>query len=289
MPFYLIFSRRLIMKKRTLFLSGIIIMIIAALVFMACPTDSGDGDSGFKIDPPKVGDLPGLPSDGSAPATDQTQALSLLNSLSGVAGDIRNDIGDLIDDETTVSISGDSETWSFKDKLVNGVKVSSSGSGSFSYNGEDYDHLKVGESIKYTSNVDTSAVLTVDKAGFSTTIVSGSTIAEKNNFNQNVTITKINSGTGNPSEYNGSFSVNYAYSYGITATNGTVAARIIFSATATQSFSGTASADLELPWTISGSLKVYGADDTNAVYTETIANENDLDQALQYFSNYDFH
>jgi hypothetical protein len=270
------------MKKRFVLTGLLSVLLIAGLIFTACPMDSGGGGSnGPSVDVPAAGDLPALPA-GKTPVSSENEAKALLNALgtSGMLWTLRNNVEDVIEENTAGTET--SGSWEFENVQKNGMKISSSGRYSYETNVTDEKNLKKGDYYKENGRQDTTVELIADKSGGSYSLVSGSIFAEGEESNEGVTLTEVDA-NGGTMRINGSQKA--AYGYGLTFAYNNTAGKIILDASGGATFSGTISWGDEWPEpqiTISGSLKVYGASDDTPVYSETITKDN-YEVILGYF------
>jgi hypothetical protein len=259
---------------------------MAALMFTACPMDSGGGGGG-----PKPEDLPELPA-GTTYVTNETEAKALLGALKPGFQSIRSQVGNLISPTNTDS----GYSWNVTDNTsISGLKVNSRGAGTEKTNIanpeaiDNFDDLKQGDWMEYSETSDTTVEFTGDKTVSDATVYQGSKSVDKASELSKMTIKSI-SNTGGTVTVN--VSGEASQQCGVTASIGGKGGKIILEAGARGSLNGDYNlADMmgdDIPTpspsiTYSGSLKVYGADNA-VVYELSIKGEDTYDEAVSYFS-----
>ncbi|MDR0569400.1 MAG: hypothetical protein LBG87_09380 [Spirochaetaceae bacterium] len=253
------------------------LLMLGLMLFAACDNGDGDNDNGPTVETPSISDVPAF--DGPA-VENSADAVSFLSEIRSANLSIYTQAYMLISSKMTYEEAEDGNsgksTWDFTNQKTsdNTMQVTSKGKSEYKEVG---DGKTVGDKEEGSRNTDTSATVIADIPSGDVTVKTGSKFAEKSESSQKLTVTAVTD--GRPSEYNGNVSQQEAYSFGLSVTADGKGGKIIFSATKSQSFSGTASASTEITPSISGSLKVYGTGDAE-VYSQTIDNEDKLDDAL---------
>lgn len=277
--------------KKNLLLTGLLsALLIAGMMFTACPVESDDDDGGNGLPVPGPAELPVLPV-GSGYVSSEAEAKALLNDF-GTAGvrTLRYEVEELIRSKRTEN--KDSYTLAVKDDTsLPGLKINATGNATYRLNPPDFMQdgyiPKAGDSMGEDQTSDTTVEFTADKSAGGATVYKGSRISEKSAESSSVTIEKIDtasqSGTVNFAGSGSSFHV-----YSLTVSGGGKGGKIILNAQVQGSGSKTITVSDEnfdfpdIPVTYSGSLTVYGANDT-AVYTKNISGEADYNEVMAYF------
>jgi hypothetical protein len=173
------------------------------------------------------------------------------------------------------------------DTSIDYLEVTASGSETES--GSIGEIPQAGDSEEEAWNSNTTIKFTGDKSVSGGTIYTGSSMAAKETGSGRITVKGIDtesmSATINVNE-----SINEYYAYGLTVSANGKGGKIILDASA----QGAINKDVKMSGpsdfpdmdiTYSGSLKVYGADDTEYTIV-AIASEDDYDEALSYFRGY---
>ncbi|MDR2078228.1 MAG: hypothetical protein LBP74_00720 [Treponema sp.] len=271
------------MKKNVLLTGLISALLIAGMLFTACPTDSGE-PSGLSA--PDPGDLPDLPdAAGVTPVGTTAEAKALLNGIKDNYSGIRGNVEALIINKVVPNSSG--RTWNVKDDTsLPGLKINAQGNYTETSTIREDTIPKAGDYMEISENRDASVEVTGDRTEKEMTFYKGSRIAEKEEGYVKVTIKSMSAANASITITE---SANASYVYGLTVSHNGKDGKIILDAHAKGSLTKTmtvSSFDVDLPSmeiTYSGSLCVYGADDKEVVYREDITNEREFVAALGYF------
>jgi hypothetical protein len=272
-------------KKNLLPAALLCALLTAVMLAAACSTDDcGDG----RLPAPAPEDLPDLPQTaGAAMVSTKAEAEALLDGLSSEFQAVKSQVSNLI--ANNYKETDDGGTWNV-DTSLSELKITSKGSETQKSNVENLEDMKAGSFQEMSGNSDTVVEFTADKTASGVTVYQGSRIAEKTAVSGRLTIKSINESTGQITA-NGSGSETTSYAYGLTASYNGKAGKIIFEAGITGSVNKDLTFsfedvdgldDLSVVLTYSGSLVVYGADNTE-VYRLDIADEEEFDEAEQYF------
>jgi hypothetical protein len=279
------------MKKNLVFAGLTSVLLAAGLMFTACPTEGGSGGG---LNPEN---LPVLPN-GVTYVTTDTEAKALLSALRPGFSAAREDINKLI--QNALEEEEGNVTWSIADEIsIENLKINSLGRSVIKENlskVEDVDDLTglIGSTlIEGSQNENTTVVFTGDKALSGATVYQGSKTVERASASYKATLKSISlkdmaiivniNGSGQSSQ-----------EYGLTASSNGKGGKIILEAAARFSLKGdfditdimgTDGPDMSgVSPTISGFLKVYGADNA-VVYELPIINQESYVEALGYFGN----
>jgi hypothetical protein len=303
--------KELNMKKRFVLMGLVSVLLMAVLLFAACPLMGGGGDGNGDVTTPADDDaipavpdaddvsvtvptadkLPDLPS-GSTPVSNATEAKALLNAFgaSGAGWRLEEDIQSVIGEHTLLSVTNTSWKleWDFKDddETESGLKVTSAGNESISWKISEYEEGKTpsmkGEYMSASASKKVTAEVTEDRPYGSVTLVAGSTIAHALSSDTLISCTAV---SGNSITVKNEGSMQDAYGVGMTVIQGNKAGKIIIDLYGKISGSVTTTMqigddgydgegpDMPAP-TVSGSIKVYGASNTNPLYTLPITKDN---------------
>ncbi|MDR2519175.1 MAG: hypothetical protein LBD13_07190 [Spirochaetaceae bacterium] len=267
------------MKQRALFMTGLLAAaLVFGSVFVGCnaeePADEGGGP---QITVPKVDDLPALPT-GSDAVDSELDATALLGALEAVSSQIHDAIYTVIEAQS----GGDyNAAFDFTDEA--GTDVTVSGKGTEFTPQPSYEE---GDTMKIPYEYAVKGAVTANTAAGGVTVLENSTFGEKTIGSYNLTATQA--GTMEATHFSGTVSGKNQYVYALTATGPeSKSARIILDAVETISATLTnqtiSSAIIPNNVTYTGSLKVYGANNTTPVYTLAITTEAKYWQALGYF------
>jgi hypothetical protein len=235
---------------------------------------------------PLPGDLPNLPA-GIAYVANATEARALLAALKPGFGLMMDEVEDLIL-ETVGDVSGIGG-WDFTDTTsITGLTITSNRSittdpdNFFGY-GWDFEVGQIGTMV---SNEETITDVTANKTASGVVVYEGSKVVEKGNFTVRYDILGLLD-SGLKMRINGSGEESAIYTLAVS--NNGKGGKIILNVHLNGSFNNVewtfAGGDgdlLKFPYTYSGSLKVYGAND-QVQYTLNITNEATYQQAMNYF------
>ncbi|MDR2103515.1 MAG: hypothetical protein LBP42_05360 [Treponema sp.] len=277
--------------KRNLLLTGLLsVLLMAGMMFTACPTDD-DGGGGGGVPVPQPGDLPGLPSSvGAEYVSNRTEAEDLLKALKTGFQPVYGDVNNLIDDKVKSTENG--YTWNVSDGTsIAGLEINAKGDSTSKSKPDNFGDEEsgdyepaVGDYLEESENSYTTIEFTADKTEGGATVYKGNSIVEQYMSSNKNTIT-------GSSKLAVTISANDSRVYGLTVSSGGKGGKIILSASRKGSISKD---DIEipedggpdipdLPITYSGSLKVYG--DGSVLYTEKINTKAAYDKAVDYFVN----
>jgi hypothetical protein len=218
--------------------------------------------------------------------TNEIEAINLLTAVRPVFESVGYQVESLIwnssDDNGSWNINGDVTS-------IPGLKVTSRGSETYTANppnfmDDDWEPA-AGQSLQMSESSDTTVELTTDKVASEVVIYQGSTVTQKENETGSLSITAI---SGSGATIRASMSENDSDQYALTASYTGKGGKIILNARRTASISNqtyniTSLDDFpEPPFTYSGSLTVYGADDAE-VFTVLINSEATYYLAMNYF------
>jgi hypothetical protein len=255
------------------------LLVLSLILFAACGGDDDDDTpSGPTVEVPKTGDMPAIP-EGTSAVGNATEAQTLIAAVESAYLNCYNAVEDLIDSKTSEDKDSTTRTWNFSDLKTTDGKIQVTSKGESKMTGA---WVKVGDTYEYSYNFDTIAKYIVDITSDTVTVKLGSTFAEKQNMSQKGTVKAVVVDDEGDTRTEGDLNLSNetAYSFGLTAAANGKGGKIILSASRKQSFNGTYNKDTEFPDpTISGSLKVYGANDAE-VYSQTIDTEARLNDAL---------
>jgi hypothetical protein len=283
------------MKKSLLLMGLLSVLLMAGMMFTACSMGNDD-DGGLSV--PAPGDLPALPS-GVDYVSTEAEAKTLLAELTQgfwtIENTVMDQVRDLIEDNETETETETeySYTWNVQDGIAGGLKINTWGTETYKTNNanfmsDDYSP-KEGDYDEESESSDTAVEFTADKTAGEVIVYEGSRITVRDVDSYRMTITKLTTPTSGTVNFTGS--ENYSLAYGLTASVGGRGVKIILDAQA----QGSINKDLtvsngdfdwpDTPLSYSGSLQVYGADDT-PVYTKNIKTKADYDEVMGYFDYY---
>jgi hypothetical protein len=272
--------------RKSLTLPGLLGAALAAgLLFTACPMDGG-GDGG-----PSPADLPGLPS-ATPYVASRAEALALLTALRPAFVSVKNDVEYRVWQAQTGSTDG---RWDITDATsLTGITVRSKGrlvTAPVSLMDPDSNSIpKKGDRGTMSSSVETSADITADTTESGVLVYGGSRVVEKERATASYTITDVVVLGGIPTGFTVlmSGSGEFTALYTLTASSGGKGGKIILNlrmggsiSNVEYSYPGDGESP-DMPYTYSGSLNVYGAND-EAQYTLDITNMATYQQAMAYF------
>ncbi|MDR0450680.1 MAG: hypothetical protein LBH26_05395 [Treponema sp.] len=272
------------MKKPLVLTEFFGFLLIAGMIFTACPMDSG-GDGGR----PKPEDLPELP-DGINYVASQTEAMALLNELRPGFSAIGNQVEDLI--KTAGKETADGYSWKIaNDTSISDLYINSEGRPrleSQPANFMDAGYVpQGGDYVKNSFTMNTTVEFTADRTTSGAVVYKGSSArvgqlsssrVELKETEALISIALTLGISDNKSEF-----------YSLTASHNQKGGKIILETDAR----GSLNADLtiDLPWdgnmpelelARSGSLKVFGADN-ELLYELPITDITSYERALTYF------
>jgi hypothetical protein len=274
------------MKKHNVLTGLVSVLLMAGLMFSACPTE-GDGGGGGGLSAPGPGDLPSLPADSGIAYVTNTEATALLSTLSTGFSSVQNAVENIVETAAEAAVT-DSPNFSFEvrdNTTIANLKINARGSSSLSSNVpaenqiEDYEP-KPGDWVKNAYNSYIAVDFTGDKTESGLTVYQGSTVKAEEEESSDITV-KANT-------FGVKISYKEVYAYGLTVSSGGKGGKIVLDAKAAGALSGEYTDPEEMegsdtPIIYTGSLTVYGAADAE-VYKLNIINEATYDQALGYFA-----
>jgi hypothetical protein len=278
------------MKKRIVWTGLLSVLLIAGMMFTACPMDSGSDSGGSK---PKPEDLPELPP-GTDYVADETEALALLGALKSVTSDVSNEVGNLIN----AAGSGTEDDYSWKitnDTSIPSLKINAEGritreADPDNFMQEDYDEPEAGDYGEGSRTENTTVEFTANKSASGVVVYAGSRTRMEESASMKTEIKAVLEPSVTFTE---SGSNKETVVYRLTASSNGKGGKIILGALAEESLTREVEED---PWdgsqpspdyssasgSYSGSLKVFGADNA-LVYELPITNRTTYRQALGYF------
>jgi hypothetical protein len=278
-------------KKNRVLMGLLSVLLMAGMMFIACPMDSGNsGDNGDNWDGlsvPTPDNLPGLPDDVRY-VTSEAEAIALLNGLGAVFSSVDDATASLSAANTRVTDidNGYKYEWSVKDDTsIPGLKINITGEVTSSANPsnfmeEDYNPA-AGDFGKKSMTDNTTVDFIADHTEGGAVVYKKSRITTKikgSYSEETVTSVSGTSPLGSVKHFRDD-----AYADGLTASSGGKGGKIIFDAKVQGSF---VKSDYNISdgedrsvYDYSGSLKVYGANNTE-VYAKNIAAYEDYREAL---------
>jgi hypothetical protein len=276
------------MKKNSV-LMALSVLLMAGLMFSACPTDGGGDDGGGGLSVPGAGDLPGLPADGGITyVASKDEATALLAALRPGFPTVSSAVNAVINAaQSAAEDASEDGNYSFEVKdntTVEKLKINASGRYNWSSNvsaEEQGYEPKPGDWMKQTFGDNVTVNFTGDKTASGLTAYQDSVVKSESEGSWDAKL-----------KDNGKADVKISggevYAYGLTVSSGGKGGKIVLDARATGALSGEYTdpeeAEDDVSTTYSGSLTVYGADDAE-VYKLDIKDEATYDQALGYFHN----
>jgi hypothetical protein len=272
--------------KKSLKLSGLLgMLLIAGMMFTACPTDGSDDGDGT----PSPGSLPALPDtlpDGTNAtyAATEEEAIALLTALEPVFTSVGNDV------ESLIGKAQNNGNWAISgDTSIEGIKVTSKGSYTSKREPENFmdeDWIPaVGHNGQMSSNTETTVDITADKTVSGVVVYAGSKVEQKAKSSQSFRITELSS---SGAKVHISASGEESNVFSLTVSSGGKGGKIILNARQSGSLNNDfvfASEEDDFPEPsvkYSGSLTVYG-DGNKAIYTLPIESEATYEAAMAYF------
>jgi hypothetical protein len=252
------------MKKHSVLMGLLSVLLMAGLMFSACPMEDDDDDGG--LDVPGAGDLPDPGTNPYVATEDEAKALleALSPGFPTVFGEVKGVIGAK---QLEAWSKSDGKSMSYKvenDDSVTGLKINSSGR-----ENREGDESKGKSSGESNTTVDITS--DIEKSGL--TVYKGSVVKTRDN----------SSGERNEKEEKGSFEELHAFA--LTVSSGGKGGKIILEAkyTGKGTTNYESGEDVDGSTTYSGSLIVYGADEKEW-HRVNIKDEATYGEALGYFN-----
>lgn len=260
-------------------------MTCALILFTGCSSDDS-GDSGLTANPPKLSVLPSIPEENDA-ITTQDEAKALLESIDGVLSVVNSDVSNLIKFELkknkNTKQSDGSYKWNFKDKTQDSIKFSSDGKhGSTSKVANEYQNIfTVGDRGKRTIVRNTTFALTDDYTDPTTKILAGSKSERKVDLYAEATVKSVDDG-GYATSYKEKGRHREAFAYGLTVIADGKGGKIVVTAKYDLSYAIMFPEDVCPAAKVSGSVKVYGRDESAALYSQDIIDKEEFEELFAY-------
>jgi hypothetical protein len=272
--------------KKNLLLTGLLsVLLVAGMMFTACPMESDDDDGGNGLPVPVPEDLPVLPA-GPGYVSNETEAIALLQELRDVTSPARRDIRTVLQNNSTengYAVKDDTSTSYLK---INATESHAFKSQPDNFMRDDYDDPKVGDYMELSQDGNDTVEFTGEKSEGGVTVYRGSRIAEKLAAYYKVTLKRIDGENSGLVNFTASTDSSAVYGLTVSGSSGK-GGKIILEAktwasinqdiTVSDNFTEPA-----VPVTYSGFLKVYGTGNA-VVYTKNISNEADYNEVAAYF------
>ncbi|MDR2094479.1 MAG: hypothetical protein LBP76_03040 [Treponema sp.] len=268
------------MKKHSVLMGLLSVLLMAGLMFSACPMDNDDDDDDGGLSAPSTEDLPGLPENTAYVTKDGAEAL--LGTVKNVFESVSSAFQGVIEKEFESAEPPEDGKYFFEvkdDTSVEGLKINVTGNGSFSSNPPDMTEnhdFKAGDYYEKISHLYAAADFTSDKEEAGVTIRKGSSIQNKADEYQKVSSIKDATTQQQESEKS-------SMTGGLTVYSDGKGGKIILEANKVEDSKRESGEDKPtVNSTYTGFLAVYGQDDTE-VYKLVIENEETYKKALAYF------
>jgi hypothetical protein len=277
--------------KKSFVLTGLLsVLLIACMMFSACPMDSGDDDGGGGTKPE---DLPDLPS-GTPYAANETEAKALLGDLKPGFLAVEGQVESLIRGTPPTETENSSSVKITDNTSITGLKINYEGSETFkavpeNFMNEGYEDIaKAGDYMEGSETENYTIEFTADKSESGAVVYKGSSIGREESGSMRIVLKALSGPMSGTITVSGSQKSSIVYS--LTASAGGKGGKIILEAAVEGSFDTDFNVDAswdgdmpDVPASYSGSLKVFGADD-EVKYELSITNAATYQQALAYFS-----
>jgi hypothetical protein len=284
------------MKKHSVLMGLLSVLLMAGLMFSACPMEDDDDDDGG-LDVPGAGDLPGLPEDpGIEYVATVDEAKVLLGKMKDGFGPMYDayEVAEKAEDKAKDESTDRKYSYEVKgDTSVSGFKVNANGRYSWSSNldsetvkeimsgrGDPVSLLTEGKYMEQSYNSYIAVDFTSDTTESGVTILKGGSSKQKTESNGRVT-------RKNETTISAKDSSEDSRTGGLTVYSGGKGGKIILEAKQEYSASGDIDVtewpgDDDTEPTYSGFLAVYGKDNKE-VYKLNIINAQTYGEALGYF------